>query len=154
MIRSRNLADSNLYLKFKKLAFQLNLAFSDCDLLGDILFGLDLKKRKLVIAEAIGNVNWRYTIALADLKTIAVKKVYRSIRAGELSFRKMNDFVNSIHVRLDFRNGQESIVLPIYGYKGIDSKNIQKIERKLGRWYNMLSRMISREINLAVKSAW
>jgi hypothetical protein len=152
MIRSKKYADSNLYLKFKKLAFQLNLAFSDCDLLGDILFGLDLKRRKLVIADGMGNVNLRYAIALADLKTIVVKKIYKSIRAGELGIKSVADFIHSIQVRLEFRDGRESIVLPIYGSKGTKIHNIRKMERHLARWYNKLSRMISKEVGLAAKS--
>jgi hypothetical protein len=152
MIRSKKLTDRNLYIKFKKLAIQFNLAFSDCDLLGDILFGLDLKRRKLVIADGIGNVNWRYTIALEDLKTIAIKKFYKNIRAGELSVKRVADFIDSIQVRFEFLDGRQSIVLPICENKGTKIDNIHKMERHLARWYNKLSRMISGEVGHAVKS--
>jgi hypothetical protein len=145
MIRSKKLTDGNLYKKLRKLAIQFNLAFSDCDLFGDIFFGLDLKRRKLLIADGIGNINWRYTIALADLKTIVVKKIYKSIRAGELGIRTVADFIHLIQVRLEFRDRRESIVLPIYGNKGTKIRSIQKMERRLARWYKMISQMISGE---------
>ena len=143
MRRSGKLNKGKLLLKFRKLGLQLNLVFSTCELLGDILMGLDLKRRMLVIADKKGNINWRYTIELADLSTISVRKVYTSIRAGELSLRNVADFIHSIHVRLDFRNGREAIVLPVYGESKAENENILKIERKLGRWYSMVSRSIS-----------
>ena len=143
MRRSGKFNKSKLLLKFRKLGLQLNLVFSNCELLGDILMGLDLKKRKLVIADKKGNINWRHTIELADLRTISVRKVYRSIRAGELSLRNVADFIHSIHVRLDFRNGEEAIVLPVYADREAENEHILKIERKLGRWHSMVSRSIS-----------
>lgn len=147
MRRSRKMTESNLYLKFRKLGFRLNLVFSNCQLLGDMLVGLDFKRRKLVIADGVGNVKWWHTIELADLRTISVSKAYKSIRAGELSFKKVADFIHSIQVRLDFLDGRESIILPVYGNNVAQRKNIHKIERRLTRWYNMLSGMILKRSN-------
>ena len=137
----RKLNESKLILKFRKLGLRLNLGLSNCQLLGNVLMGLYFKRRKLVIADGKGNVECGHTIELADLSAESVKKVYKSIRAGELSFKKLADFINSIHVLLEFRNGRESIEIPIYGNQNAENENIHKMERKVARWYNMVSRM-------------
>lgn len=105
--------------------------------------GLDLKSRKLVIADGGINVSLRHTIELADLRGIALKKVYKSIRAGELNVRNMADFILSIHIRLEFQDGKAAIVLAVCENNGVQIKNIQKVERQLAKWYSMLSRLIS-----------
>jgi hypothetical protein len=106
--------------------------------------GLDLKSGKLVIADGFEHANWRHTIELADLRTIAVKKFYKANKAGELRLRNVAEFIHSIHVQLEFRDGRAAIILPLFKKNNAAIKNIQKVERQLFRWYTMISGLIGK----------
>lgn len=142
MARFRNLMEKRIGFKFRKLGFQLHLAISHCEMLGAFLMGLDLEKRKLVIADYKNKINYLHTVEIDALKSISITKEYNAIRPGELKVKKMNDFIKSIQIQMIFRDGRESIVLPVYRSSGTGSWEIHQIDLKITKWCNMLSGMV------------
>jgi hypothetical protein len=153
MVRFRNLTEKRIGFKFRKLGFQLNLAISHCEMLGAFLMGLDLERKKLVIADYKNRINYLHTVEIDALRSISVRKEYNAIRPGELKVKKMSDFIKSIQIRMIFRDGRDAIVLPVYRNNAAGSEEIHQIDLKISRWYNMLSGLVYKTFPQAVKRA-
>ena len=82
-----------------------------------------------------------YIIDLDEVKTITVKRIYSSIKAGELKKRRMEEFLKTIQLQFDFENGKEDIFLPFYESKIDNINDLPGLERKIKNWQMMLSKM-------------
>ena len=130
------------YFQLNKLGSRLKLSFSSCATLGNKIIGLDVVKKKLVIAEKINGLFRPFFIDLNKVSIISIQKIYNSIKAGDLKTRRIEEFVQSIRIQLKFGNGDNTIILPFYERTRDDLKNLQWLERKARNWQMMLSKML------------
>ena len=151
MVRFKNLTEKRIAFKFRKLGLQLNLAISHCEMIGAFVMGMDVERKKLVIADYKNRLNYLHTVEIDALKSVSIMKVYNAIRPGELKVNKMNDFIKSIQIRMIFRDGRESIVLPVYRNNAAGSDEVYRIDLKISRWYRMLSEMVYNSFPLEQK---
>jgi hypothetical protein len=120
-----------------------NLEFSSCEILLDTLIGLDAVAGRMLIIR--GTKTTRYDevfINLDVLKSCSIKKVYGSIRAGELKKRKLEQLLNKISLCLEFRGDKESIEIVFYEYSKSDSSQRSALERKAAHWAATLSKRL------------
>lgn len=134
--------DKFSYLQLNKLGSEFNLSFSNYVALGSKIIGLDVMKRKLLIAEKINGLFRPSIIELNQASVITVEKIYNSIKAGDLKRRKIGEFLQSIRLQLEFENGENTIVLPFYERTIDDIHNLKWLESKARNWQMMLSKML------------
>ena len=134
------------YAQLRNLGSKFNLSFSRYIALGNKIIGLDVMKRKLLIAEKIDGLFRPYFIELNKISVITVQKIYNSIKAGDLKKRKIGEFLQSIRLQLEFENGENTIVLPFYERTIDDIHNLQWLESKARNWQMMLSKMLQGKI--------
>jgi len=139
------------YLRFSELGSRLNVSFSSYEAIGNKIIGMDGIKRKVLVAEKNNGLNLRNIIELSKVIAITVKKIYTSIKAGELKKRKMEDFLQSIHLHFQFEEEKESVVLPFYERKINKVHDLPRLEKKAGNWQRVLSKMISKQNSGVVK---
>src|ERR1051325_7888992 len=84
------------YTQLIRLGSAFNLSFSNQEILSNKIIGLDEKKRKLLVAEKNNELSPPYNIELAKVTAITVKKIYNSIKAGELKTRGIKEFLESL----------------------------------------------------------
>ncbi|HEX6845438.1 MAG TPA: hypothetical protein VF144_00605, partial [Chitinophagaceae bacterium] len=87
-----------------------------------------------------------YFIELSKLKAVTLQKIYNSIKAGELKKRRVEEFLQSVRLQLEFENGQDAIVLPFYEKRTDDFHDSRSLERKARNWQMMLSKLLHGEI--------
>ena len=138
--------DKFSYLQLNKLGSKLNLSFSSYVTLGNKIIGLDVMKRKLLIAEKINGLFRPYFIELNKVSVITVQKIYNSIKAGDLKKRRIEEFLQSIRLQLEFENGENTIILPFYERTIDDIHNLKWLESKARNWQMMLSKMLRGKI--------
>lgn len=133
-------------LKFRhlsELGSRLNLSFSSHDVIGDKIICLDGIRKKLLIAQKNNILNQSCLIALDDVKTISIKKVYNGIIAGALRKRKMGEFLQTLTFQFEMKHKSEPIILPIYENVINRFYDMTGLERKVRLWQLMLSKMIN-----------
>ena len=133
--------DKIMYLQLSELGSKFSMSFSSHEVLGNKIMGLDGIKKKIMVLEQTDGQCHSYIIDLDEVKTITVKRIYSSIKAGELKKRRMEEFLKTIQLQFDFENGKEDIFLPFYESKIDNINDLQGLERKIKNWQMMLSKM-------------
>lgn len=133
--------DKISYWQLSELGSKFSLSFSSHEVLGNRIMGLDGIKKKLLVLEQTDGQNHSYIIDLDEAKAISVKKIYRSIKAGELKKRGIEEFLQTIQLQFEFGNGKEDIVLPFYESKIDNIYDLPGLERKIKNWQMILSKI-------------
>ena len=139
------------YLRLREIGSKFHLSFSNYVTLGNKIIGLDVIKRKLLIAEKKDGLFRPYFIELNKVSVITVQKIYNSIKAGDLKKRRIEEFLQSIRLQLEFENGENTIVLPFYERTIDDIHNLNWLESKARNWQMMLSKMLRAKITSSSK---
>lgn len=134
------------YAQLRNLGSKFNLSFSSYITLGNKIIGVDVMKKKLLIAEKINGLFRPYFIELNKVSVITLQKIYNSIKAGDLKKRRIEEFLQSIRLQMEFENGENTIVLPFYERTIDDIHNLQWLESKARNWQMMLSKMLRGKI--------
>lgn len=144
------------YAQLRNMGSKFNLSFSSYITLGSKMIGLDVMKKKLLIAEKINGLFRPYIIGLNKVSVISVQKIYNSIKAGDLKKRRIEEFLQSIRLQLEFENGENTIVLSFYERATDDNNNLRWLESKAKNWQMMLSKMLRGKIksSSAKKDNW
>ena len=130
------------YFQLNKLGSRLKLSFSSCATLGNKIIGLDVVKKKLVIAEKINGLFRPFFIDLNKVSIISIQKIYSSIKAGDLKKRRVEEFLQSICIQLKFGNGDNTIILPFYERTIDDINKLRWIEGQARNWQMTLSKIL------------
>jgi len=133
--------DKIRYLQLSELGSKFSMSFSSHEVLGNKIMGLDGINRKLLVLEQTDGQSHSCIIDLDQAKAITVKKIYRSIKAGELKKRRIEEFLKTIQLQFEFGNGKEDIVLPFYESEIDNIYDLPGLERKIKNWQLILSKM-------------
>src|ERR1044072_616746 len=98
------------YLLLSKWVSALTLFFSSHEILNNKIIGLDGIKRKLLVAEKNNESGSPYIIELAKVTAITLKKIYKSIKAGALKTRRMEEFLESILLQFEYATEEDPVV--------------------------------------------
>ncbi len=134
--------DKIRYLQLSELGSKFSLSFSSHEVLGNKIMGLDGINRKLLVLEQTDGQSHSYIVDLDEAKAISVKKIYSSIKAGELKKRRIEKFLKTIQLQFEFGNGKEDIVLPFYESKIDNIYDLPGLERKIKNWQLILLKMM------------
>lgn len=135
--------NKNRYLQLSELGSKFNMSFSSHEVLGNKIMGLDGINKKLLVLEQTDGQNHSYIIDLDEVKAMSVKKIYSSIKAGELKKNRIEEFLKIIQLQFEFGNGKEDIVLPFYESEIDSIYDLPGLERKIMNWQLILSKMTS-----------
>lgn len=138
------------YLKVSDLGSKYNLTFSSHEIFGSKIIVLDGVKRKLLILEENHEMNQVNLIALEEVSSISVKRIYNSIMPGELRKRKVSEFLKTILLQFDFEDARETFIVPFYENKKDNINDLPDLERKVKKWQLILSKMIGRQNNIPI----
>lgn len=141
MIHKKTRFDKIGYLQLSELGSKFNMSFSSHQVLGNKIMGLDGISKKLLILEQIDNQARSYIIDLDEATAISVKKIYSSIKGGELKKRTIDEFLETILLQFEFGNGNEDVALPFYESKIDSIYDLPGLERKIKNWQMILSKM-------------
>jgi hypothetical protein len=143
--------DKIKYIQLSELGSRLNLNFSNHEMVDGRIIGLDIIKRKLLIMEETSEINQINIIPLDEVSSISVKKIYSSIKPGELRKRKVCEFLKSMVLQLDFGDSRETVVVPFYENEINNIDELPDLERKVRNWQVILSKIIGRQNNILVQ---
>ena len=148
MMKNRNSKFNKIkYSLLSKLGSMFNLSFSSHELLDEKIFGVDGIQRKVLVVEENNGSNSSYIIELDKVKSISMKTVYDSIKPEELRKRRLEEFLKTIHLHFEFKDGREAVALPFFEHKKNNLADLPVIERKTKNWKMIFSKMAGAEMN-------
>lgn len=141
-------AMNNLLKHFSQLGSQNNLSFSSQEILNHCVLALDGLNRKIVVVTKEENYYDSFIIDLNEIKNCTVKKIYGTIKAGDLKGHKLNQYLEKIvlHFELYCKPSVEIVF-----YKNIENHiyEAQELEQKAKHWEAILSKMLTPLKNIA-----
>jgi len=102
---------------------------------------------KVLVVEENNGFNSSYIIELDKVKSISMKKVYDSIKPEELRKKRLEEFLKTIHLQFEFKDGREAVALPFFEHKKNNIADLPLIERKTKNWKMIFSKMAGAEMN-------
>lgn len=124
----------------RRLGAENGLNFSSQEILDNCVLGLDGMQRKILV---VSKEKSSYSSSIIDLnlvKSCSMKKIYGTIKAGDLKNQKLDRYLEKIvlHFELDHKPPVEiafykNVHRPIY--------ETQKLEQKARHWTTILSKM-------------
>ncbi|MCU7549191.1 hypothetical protein OCK74_08695 [Chitinophagaceae bacterium LB-8] len=135
--------------RFSKLGIENNISFSSQEILNDCAIGLDGKHRKLVVLKQCGQFEYDWHIInLDEVLSCFIKKTYRGIKAGELKKRGIDNYLESIILRLEFLDHRTPIEISFYEHAVHKGRKVLELDRKAKNWQIMLSKMIRNQLQM------
>ncbi len=120
-----------------------NLNFSSCEFLKDTLLGLDTANRKLLIIRGIQASKYEEVVVnLDEVKSCSLKKVWGTIKAGDLKRRKLEQLLDNISLHFEFGGQKEPVEIPFFQYLQNDISKRSELDKKAKHWGLMLSEML------------
>ena len=139
-----NYLTRKLDVLLKKITKQRRLFFSNQDAFSGSIIALDSNKKELIYLDS--KRQGSYTIiSLQQLSKCSVTKYYHSISAGELGKNKLQSFLKSIYLSLQFNDGSTAVALPIYQAQKDIQENVGKLEVKAKNWQDILCSILPRQ---------
>ena len=132
----------NKYIQLSELGSRYNLSFSSHLVLKNKILALDGIKNSLLILETNKPAGHTSIIELNSVAVISLKKSYRSIKAGELKHKELDDFLTRIDLQFEYNSKTEIIVLSFYDCETDDPQDIPRLARDAQKWQTMLSKII------------
>ena len=129
------------YALLSKLGSAFNLSFSSHEMLDEKIFGVDGIKRKVLVVEEKNGSNSSYIIELDNVKSISVKTVYDSIKPNDLTNKRLEEFLKTMHLQFEFTDGRDAVALPFFENKKNNIEDLAVLERKTNNWKMILSKM-------------
>ncbi|PWT77666.1 MAG: hypothetical protein C5B59_03415 [Bacteroidetes bacterium] len=108
---------------------------------GNLSLSLDSIRRRLNITRMVNKIRQSIQIQLNATRQISIKKVYSNIYVGQLKYRKLEEFLETIYLQIEFFDGRNTIHLPVYERKANNLPDLPEIERKVQYWQDLLSEL-------------
>jgi len=150
-MKNKDTGSYDKYLKLSELGTNYNLSFSSHLTLGSRIIALDGIKKKLLIAEIKDKVCRSFLVKLDEIRAISIKKIYSNIKVGELTKKRLVDFLRAIYLQFDYDNGEKAIVLPFYESETDKVDDLSRLEKTARNWYILLTKIADTRNRIAVR---
>ncbi len=130
-------------LKLREIGRRFNLNFCKYAAIGNKLMGLDGKKRKLLVTGQDHVNDESHIIDLENVKSVSFVKHYGSIRAGELSKKRFDDFLHFIHLKFEHHGNTDPTNLSFYNRQTDGRLDVKRLIMRSRLLQNVLSKLIA-----------
>jgi hypothetical protein len=127
-------------LNITKVAKRGSLNMANQEEVGGNVIALDVAKRKLLYMKKTPGISSCVMVDLDHLERCTIRKEYNSINAGELKTKKLHNFLKSIFLHLVFKNGKETLSLPLFDAQKEQQGNIEQLEAQARKWETLVSK--------------
>lgn len=133
-------AMNNLLKHFSQLGSENNLNFSSQEVLNNCILGLDGVNRKILVVAKEDGFYSSFIINLNEVKNCTVKKVYGTIKVGDLKDHRLDQYLEKIILHFEF-NRRPSVEILFYKNHENHIYEMQELEQKAKHWEAILSKM-------------
>lgn len=131
-----------LLLELKKIAAHFRLTLSKTDIVRKTAIALDSSNKKLLVMDESDRPYFR-TIDLKNVGNCSVKVDYRSIGAGDLNGKNMDEFIDKIQLQISHLDPKKSVSISFYDMKRNTVKDLKALVEKATMWRDKITSMLS-----------
>jgi hypothetical protein len=141
-------AMNKLLKHFSQLGTENDLSFSSQEILKDCILGLDGVHRKVLLVKREDGVFSSSIIELNQVKDCSVKKIYGTIKAGDLKSHKLENYLEKIVLHFDVDN-KPPVDIVFYDHFDNHIYETLELDQKARHWETILSKMQTPLKNIA-----
>ena len=134
-----------LLADLKKICIHLKLSFSKMEVIRKTAFALDTSKKKLVLMDEKDHPYFK-TIDLRNVDACTVKVDYKSIAAGELDEKNMDDFIDKIHLHISHIDPSKSVDIRFYDNTENNVSDLRDRIDKANDWRDKITSVVPRKL--------
>jgi len=131
-----------LLKKISEVGSENGLTFSSHEILKQSIIGADGIHRKIVVIKKSNLNAWWLFNRPARSKNCSVKKVYGSIKAGELTGKNLEQHLHQIFLHFEFNNNKQPIDVSFYNHTENSIYQLEEMELKAKHWEIILTKML------------
>jgi hypothetical protein len=131
----------------KKICAHLKLNFSKVEVVRKTAFALDTSRKKLVLMDEKDHPYFK-TIDLRNIDACAVKVDYKSIGAGDLDEKNMEDFVDKIQLQISHIDPSKSVNIGFYDTRENNVGDLQLLVDKAEDWRDKITSVLPRKVQV------
>jgi hypothetical protein len=141
-------AMNNLLRYFSQKGTENNLNFSSQEILNNCVLGIDGVKRKILVVIREEGFYSSFVADLNEVKNCTVKKIYGTIKVGDLKNHKLDQYLEKIVLHFELNSKPP---VEIVFYKNVDNHiyETQELEQRAKHWEAILSKMQTPIKNIA-----
>jgi hypothetical protein len=125
---------------FRQTGAKHALSFSSQEVLNDRVLGLDGVNRKVLVVTREENAFDSFIIDVNEIKNCTVKKVYGTIKAGDLKDHRLEQYLEKIVLHFEM-TGKPSVEVPFFSHANNHLYETQELEQKARHWETFLAKM-------------
>ena len=129
-----------LLADLKKICAHFKLNFSNVEVLRTTAFALDTSKKKLLLIN--DDVSYFKTIDLKNVDACAIKVDYKSIDAGDLDEKGMNNFIEKVELQISHTDPAKSVTIDFYDITEDEVSELQQLIYKATNWRDQITAML------------
>jgi hypothetical protein len=118
------------------------LIYNKKEVIGDYIFRLDRIRKHLMVSHAFDPLRLIFMTELNKIRSVSIKKIYRDIKSSHLRTKRLDDFLESVHLYFDFFEEMHSIHLPLFERNLSSGVNLPVLETRAKNWYKLLSGLL------------
>jgi hypothetical protein len=133
-----------LLTDLKKICAHFKLNASNFEVLRTTAFTLDTSKKKLLLIN--DNDSYFKTIDLKNVEACTIKVDYKSIDAGDLDEKGMNNFIEKVELQISHTDPARSVTIDFYDIHEDDVSELQQLIHKATNWRDQITAMLPRKL--------
>jgi len=141
-------AMNNILKHFSQLGTENNLSFSSQEILNHCVLGLDGMNRKILVVTREDDYYGSFIIDLREVKNCTVKKIFGTIKSGDLKNNKLEQYLEKIVLHFELYR-KPSVEIVFYKNSCNHIYETQELEQKAKHWESILSKMQAPLKNIA-----
>ncbi len=130
------------------VAKKLNLSLAKEEILHNQLIGLDRIRRKLLLVRKVKDQFDCCIVDLNDVLHCSLKKVYGSIKPGDLKAKSLDYYLQSISLQVVFKSGAEPVAVNFYESRRNTIKQQSFLESAAKKWVQFLSELLPKPVKV------
>ena len=138
----------NLLSELKKIAAHFRLTLSKIEIIRKTAFGLDTANNKLLVIDEKDHPYFK-TIDLQKVEACALKVDYRSIDAGELPGKNMDEIIEKIQLQLSHADPLKSVDIRFFDMKENNPDELSYLIKKATNWRDKIAEMLPARLQVS-----
>ena len=132
--------------ELRQAAESHHLTLSGEEVLRNGAIGLDGIERKLIYLDKSTHEGELVILDLDEVESCSINATYRNIDAGDLEFKNVEDFIESITLRFTHTGSNKQVEIPFYDCNGNYIFELETMRGKAHTWKRIVSQLLDTKL--------
>lgn len=134
--------------RFNKIGKDNNFSFSEKEIIGDFIIGLDGSKQKLLVIKKVSDNYKSFAVDLKDVRNSVKRNIYKMVNTGTAKRERYERQLDKIILELNDVNKNEPLEISFYESLTNGLMEIPDLERKADDWQTIITKVIENKVSI------